>query len=1008
MSTTANQRIDVGALRNDDAVLTAEPATFHNREIDYPIDRIVVGERHRPLGDVSALAESMSNPNLGQLQAIVLLPDGRLVIGNHRVAAARLLGWRTIRATIKELDELDAELAEIDENLRRSELTVLEQGDHLDRREQILAARGQRAQPGHNQHNGGGDTVTPPPVTTAAIAGDMGISERSAQRRLQIARGLDATVKRRIAGTNIANSTSQLLELARMKVSDQQTAVEMVLAGGFSSVQHAAAVLALDPDAWRLLKPTVLRDNPTELAELGRLEPQRQRKIAALLVDGKAHSVRHGVALTQEPAKTFLQVPASKPTFLSVEEVKANLLPLLEGQSGRTVWECAAGYKPTEFGTYQERLMPLGRVRQHELIKALYQIAGERGIGLTGKAIDGSYVLPTWVTQTDDANNPPQPATAPPQGDSADSLTTPPDDAPDDYGVDLTWDLRPDLRADGWTQRVSPAGEMVANHPQYGQLLDREFDGNLVSMHRKMAALTGGETTDEPEEDQPLDERPTHAGEIAIAYNARRAEHGDAWAAAVGALGTKAQRAGYLAIAITPWILEYKDKYDRTWRDLAAHGNPSHSNSTFWDDIRREIAARKLMISDGVLKMAIKRAFEMLEASAMERNEVDPAGVQKVQPVNIADVTRLAAAIERVLHGRERDEIDAILSDLHDGPYYYRDAVLCYTDDCEDIHAWRYAVAGVRNGIMHGIVRPHAAQPISVEEPDAEPAGGESGATAPELPAINYVPAVPSDLASRWMLKRENGQYWMTDGFHATPKCDTPDAAFGEARKQQAVWQVAVPAAANTPASDPAAEELAAQSATPPVPPDLSAIGWELRGTAYGRYYLVNAHTGQNTRSCASAEQAFEVARRLARPQQNGDSSAAPDAARSTWAYWEAQGWRLVRDSKANTLAGVHDATTLATPLLISEAGVIHWLSSSGELTEANYRVATKQPPSPADERNARIKAMIETLTAARELIADYEKTTGIYSHSGNLRQAVRPMIEMLERNLTKREEVQP
>jgi hypothetical protein len=44
---------------------------------------------------------------------------------------------------------------------------------------------------------------------------------------------------------------------------------------------------------------------------------------------------------------------------------------------------------------------------------------------------------------------------------------------------------------------------------------------------------------------------------------------------------------------------------------------------------------------------------------------------------------------------------------------------------------------------------------------------------------------------------------------------------------------------------------------------------------------------------------------------------------------------------------------------------------------------------------------MIATLTAVRELIAEYEKTTGIYSHSSSLRQAVRPMIEMLERNLT-------
>lgn len=900
MATTANQRIDVGSLRGENAVLTAEPATFHNREIDYPVARIVVGQRHRPLGDVTALAESMGNPNVGQLQAIVLLPDGRLVIGNHRVAAAKMLGWTTIRATIKELDELDAELAEIDENLRRSELTVLEQADHLLRREEILDARGQRARTGDNQHNGGGDTVSPPPATTAAIAGDMGLSERSAQRRLQIARNLDPHAKSRIAGTEIANSTNQLLELARMTPTAQCAAVDMVLNGGFANVQHAATVLALDPDAYRLLEPTVLRDNPTELAELARLEPERQRKIASLLVDGKAHSVRHGVALTQEPVRTYVPVPTKQPTgYLSLDQVTLALRPILANDTGVAIWECAAGRNPAMFAACQQTLAP-ERVRQHELYGALYALAEERGINLAGKAINGDRPLPDWA-QTDDANAAPTPALAPPQGDSADSLTTPLDGISDDYseGVDLTWDLRPDLRADGWTQRVSPDGEMVANHPQHGQLLDREFDGNLVSMHRKMAALTGGETTDEPEEDQPLDERPTYAGEIAIAYNQRRAEHGDAWAAAVGAPGTKAQRAELLATAITPWILEYKDKYDRTWRDLAAHGNPSHSNSTFWDDIRREIAARKLMISDGVLKMAIKRAFEMLEASAVESNE-------------------------------------------------------------------------------------------------AEPAVDESEATAPALPAINYVPAVPPDLAPRWVLKRENGQYWMTDGFHATAKCDTPDAAFSEARKQQAVWQIAVPAAA-----DPVVEEPAVQLATPPVPHDLAAAGWELRGTAYGRYYLVNERTSQSTRSCASAEQTFEVARGLARPQQNGELDAAPDAARSTWAYWEAQGWRLVRDSKANTLAGVHDATELATPLVISEAGVIHWLSSSGELTEANYRVAMKQPPSPADERNARVRDMIAALTAARDLVAEYEKTTGIYSHSNNLRQAVRPMIEMLERNLT-------
>ena len=51
--------------------------------------------------------------------------------------ALTVLGHKTIAATIVTLDKLRAELAEIDENLIRNELTVLERGEHLSRRKQI-------------------------------------------------------------------------------------------------------------------------------------------------------------------------------------------------------------------------------------------------------------------------------------------------------------------------------------------------------------------------------------------------------------------------------------------------------------------------------------------------------------------------------------------------------------------------------------------------------------------------------------------------------------------------------------------------------------------------------------------------------------------------------------------------------------------------------------------------------------------------------------------------------
>ncbi len=102
-------------------------------------------------------------------------------------------------AGIAALDELRTELAEIDENLMRQELTVLEEAEHLQRRSEILEALGERAtiggQPGnHNASKNEGATVAPSFKTTAGIAAEMGISKRSAQHRLQIARATGGRV----------------------------------------------------------------------------------------------------------------------------------------------------------------------------------------------------------------------------------------------------------------------------------------------------------------------------------------------------------------------------------------------------------------------------------------------------------------------------------------------------------------------------------------------------------------------------------------------------------------------------------------------------------------------------------------------------------------------------------------------------------------------------------------------------------------------------------------------
>ncbi len=100
-------------------------------------------ERHRMLrpDNVDAIAESMNAQ--GQLQPIVVRPrpGGRgywLIAGRHRLEAAKKLKWETIRCEIREgLDDDQAQLIEIDENLIRAELSPAERAIHTTARKAL-------------------------------------------------------------------------------------------------------------------------------------------------------------------------------------------------------------------------------------------------------------------------------------------------------------------------------------------------------------------------------------------------------------------------------------------------------------------------------------------------------------------------------------------------------------------------------------------------------------------------------------------------------------------------------------------------------------------------------------------------------------------------------------------------------------------------------------------------------------------------------------------------------
>ncbi|MBE9171473.1 ParB N-terminal domain-containing protein [Pleurocapsales cyanobacterium LEGE 06147] len=192
------------------------------------IDRIKVQVTRRPLKPekVAELKESIKANGL--LNPITLDRELNLIAGLHRLTACKMLGFDRIECNIITCENNNqARLAEIDENLIRSELEALERAELWLEREQILEQMGLRAQPGENQHaRKENKTISPPPKTTEELAKETGYTKRTYQYGKQIASKILPEVKQVIKGTQIATKTTALLKIARAGSEEHKKAEE--------------------------------------------------------------------------------------------------------------------------------------------------------------------------------------------------------------------------------------------------------------------------------------------------------------------------------------------------------------------------------------------------------------------------------------------------------------------------------------------------------------------------------------------------------------------------------------------------------------------------------------------------------------------------------------------------------------------------------------------------------------------------------------------------------------
>lgn len=272
------------------------------------------GRRETAPANVRELADSIAE--VGLLNPITIGQDLTLIAGLHRLEAAKLLGWTEIECVVSGLEGLRAELAEIDENFVRSDLTPLEFGELLLRRKEIYEALHpesvQTNQGGPfrgNQHQEVSDKMT---QTTKSFAQDtaekLGVGRRTVERQVQIAKNLTPETKDILRGADMPVTRKQALALSRLAPGLQAKAAALLAAGEIQSIEKYAppARAGPVPQPTPALNPDALAAEALQFAQVLQRTAQRCRPEAfAQLTPPQLSTLRRQMGSAREAVEEF-------------------------------------------------------------------------------------------------------------------------------------------------------------------------------------------------------------------------------------------------------------------------------------------------------------------------------------------------------------------------------------------------------------------------------------------------------------------------------------------------------------------------------------------------------------------------------------------------------------------------------------------------------------------------------------------------------------------------------
>ena len=285
-------------------VLTQEVRLLNLSDITVNLDLTCISE-HK----ISELCDSIEA--VGLLQPIIVSQTYELVVGRHRFLAFRKLGLSQIPSFIVHFGALRQQIAELDENLVRRNMSVLERGLALKKRNDLYGILHPETRRGCYERSKTAkfDAIEKRKGFTRMVSAECDISPRTAQRLIQIANKLDEEASGLIKNHRIANKQTDLARLSQLNRQSQIAIAKLLVEKKLPSIDKAIEQLSeIDRDLLEELNPKRSQHEVTK-KQKSTSNITRLAKFLALLINEtkslQTEEVNQILAMTNLPQQTI-------------------------------------------------------------------------------------------------------------------------------------------------------------------------------------------------------------------------------------------------------------------------------------------------------------------------------------------------------------------------------------------------------------------------------------------------------------------------------------------------------------------------------------------------------------------------------------------------------------------------------------------------------------------------------------------------------------------------------